>query len=316
MKLSLNPVFYALLFCFTGASAYITFLFTSSLAQDEIQKVIFSVLGFSFDILKCLLPATILLCWSRREYKNSLMVCLVYALLTSFSFYASYKMLDTAREKEIKQTLAYTSLQKELDGYQTSYDKLVAMDYITKANAEYGGKIKVTAGQMTAMLDAGITIKELLSNPDFLMNIALAILLEFSVLACHISIAVRGFNGLSEEKTGLKSDELTERPTSNGAASANLSDDLQTKSEPQPDEIKPKYQASSDEEILALLRSGSVKPTAHFMKQDIGIGKSKANRILKIFAQEQEQAKADNNKSMLKNDIPSSNIILLPTYRN
>lgn len=323
-------LFKLLLFVFTAVSAYVTFTLTISLANDFVQEIAFSILGIAFDVLKCFLPATFLMCFARREWGKGLTTLAAYVCLTAFSFYASMQLFEASTnrkiEERVKATVSYTTLQTQLNNYQKSYDRLVELDRITKANAEYGDKIKDTAGQMTALIDYAKANK-VQSLADLLMTIVVSILLEISVLSCHISIAIRDKKVAQAETKAVQDEAEVGQNEASQASNANVShlesetearqeDDEAVQVEPEVGQVDTRIAISKDE-LEALLKSGVIAPSARAIAAKYQFSRSTADRVIKkVKAQEQEQAKAQETESTLKNDVPTSNIILLPTYKN
>lgn len=323
-------LFNALLFVFTAVSAYVTYTLTSSLANNIHENIAFSSLGVAFDVLKCFLPAAILAA-GFRNWGKALILISVYLGLTAWSFYASTELFAVSAnrkiEERVKSTVVYKNLDQEMANYQSSYDELKALQRITQANTTYNPLMQAVAAKQAALIADAIANK-VQSKKDFYMTIVVSFLLEFSVLACHIAKVLLSANShktaVKESKNQGKNDAVSDAAAdSREQAAAEFVEDLAANTAAKNDSI-----ADSRETILKL----SVNELAALLKsnKDDALSYSKitakygvknkdtirdAKQILTAEAQELEQAKADEAKSMLKNDIPESNIILLPNYK-
>lgn len=178
-------IFRLLLLTFTLVSAFITLNFTTSLATGSLGVLIaFAVLGGAFDFLKCSLPSIVLDCIAARRWGFTFVCVFVACLLVTFSLYSSFTMLDTSTQTKIKNDSIYQMTLEQNKRATAEYDRLIAKNFRTVANRDYLPIIERTARELKE-LQAPQTIG---SKIALFINMTLAVLLEFSVVACHIAI--------------------------------------------------------------------------------------------------------------------------------
>lgn len=191
-------IFRLLLITFSSVSAYVTFLFTSSLASTGVGAfVAFAVLGLAFDFLKCTLPSVILDCIGARKWGFAAISAFVGGLLIAFSLYASFALFDNSSQSKIKNDSLYQMTLEQNRRAVAEYDRLMAKNHKTIANRDYLPIIERTTRELKELQAPQTTGAQI----ALLMNIALAVLLEFSVVACHVGIRICTEKRL---KTGVK----------------------------------------------------------------------------------------------------------------
>lgn len=181
----MKNVFRALLCTFTLISAYITLLFTTSLAPNRITDICaFALLGLAFDFLKCTLPAVTLNFLDSRRWGYSIICGGVCLLLIAFSLFASFTLFDTSAQTKIRNETMYQLTLEQNKRATAEYNRLIEKNYRTVANRDVLPIINSTAAELKKM-EAPQTVG---ARVALIMNMILAILLEVSVFACHLAI--------------------------------------------------------------------------------------------------------------------------------
>ncbi|MGL6177524.1 MAG: hypothetical protein ACRC1U_11080 [Vibrionaceae bacterium] len=195
-------IFTLLLLVFSIISAYITYLYTSSLSTSSSTLLAMAAMGLAFDALKSFLPAATLECFEQRRFIYASVCAIVCALLIAFSLYASFHLVDSAVGEKSKGSLAYELKQREIAALEQQREILFKHDKAT-LSAPVSAKIAVLQQELLAMPAPKTAGK----SADFIASVVLSLLLELSVIACHFArrISTKNSSSKQAQKSAQKS---------------------------------------------------------------------------------------------------------------
>lgn len=205
-------IFTLLLAVFSLVSAYVTYLFTSSLATSTDTLIAFAVLGFAFDGLKSFLPSAVFDFLEEQRYGYAALCLLVCALLISFSLYASFQLLDTGTQTANQPAIAYQIKLQQIEQIKLQQSKYIEFDKISLAKS-----LNTDLDKLQRELLALPAPKSTGKTAQLIANIALSILLELSIFACHIAQRKR-LKSSSKNYTQKSGQKSTQTQLTQGAA--------------------------------------------------------------------------------------------------